>query len=221
MQTLSRTLVLALAWLALSSAAQPVTTYTSFGPGNTFNISSGWLVDGTQNPPEPYVGESFAFTPSVSGHLSQLDLVLSANHDLSVDLANVSLALNSSRNLPGTVLESFLNTPCGGYGGLSHPITSLSSSANPLLQAGATYWLCVEPSSPNAALMVNQNTQGLLARQAQETSPTAWFFTANRTTFAFDVEVVVPEPPTGALAALGLLALCPRRSGPLCGLPRR
>lgn len=204
--------LLTLALVALHSSAQTFTTYNSFGPGYAYNVSAGWLVDGTQNPPQPYVGEAFAFTAGVSGYLSQLDLVLGALRDPGLDLANVSLALNRSGKLPSTVLESFLNVPSGGWAGLNHPTTSLTSSANPFLQAGVTYWLCVEPSNPYAVITVNQNSLGLLARQAQETSPGAWFATANRTTFAFDVQVLVPEPSTAALAALGLSLVLRQRA---------
>jgi hypothetical protein len=48
----------------------------------------------------------------------------------------------------------------------------------------------------------------VLARQAQEFSPSAWGAEGNRSSFAFDVEVSpVPEPTTTMLAALGIPVL--------------
>jgi hypothetical protein len=207
MQTWGTRLFLIPALVALHSGAQTLTSYTTLGqPGDTYNTSSGWLVNGSANPPQPYVGEAFAFTATASGYLNQLNLAISAgNANLASDLANISIALNNSANLPGTRLESFLNVPSPGQFGAQNPITSLTSIVNPLLQSGSTYWLCVEPALPTAAIVVNQNSLGVLAPQAQEFSPSAWIARGNKITFAFAVEVSqVPEPSTCALAAVGI-----------------
>ncbi len=214
MRTLAKCLFLIPALAALHSAAQTLTTYSTLGePGDTYNLNSGWLVNGSANPPEPYVGEAFAFTPSVSGYLTQLDVVISAgNGNLASDLANVILAANNNVvNLPFGVLERFLNVPATGQLPYNNPITTLSSSAQPFLQAGNTYWLEVEPANSTADIVVNQNSLGLLASQAQEFSASSWGAAGNRTTFAFDVQVTpVPEPSTTALVALGIaLLICP------------
>ena len=213
MRTLGKRLWLIPALVALHSNAQTFTSYTTLGePGDTYNTGSGWLVDGTANPPQPFVGEAFAFIATVSGNLTQLKLALSAgNGNLASDLANIFIAANNGANLPGTTLESFLNVPCPGPFGVNNPLTSLTSSVNPFLQSGHTYWLYVLAALPTAVITVNQNSQGVLAPQAQEFSPSAWIARGNKSTFAFDVEVTeVPEPSTTALAALGLAVLsCP------------
>lgn len=67
-------------------------------------------------------------------------MVLSSESTPGTDLANISLRLNGV-NLPGTPLERLLEVSCYG-----RPITSLDSMDAPLLQAGVTYWLCVEPA---------------------------------------------------------------------------
>ena len=219
MRTLGKCLFLITALVGLHSSAQTLTSYTTFGePGDTYNTGGGWLVNGSANPPQPYVGEAFAFTATVSGSLNRLRLAISGGNG---NLANISIAVNNGGNLPGTRLESFLNVFCTGTFGLNNPLTSLTSSVNPFLQSGSTYWLCVEPATSTAALIVNQNSLGLLAPQAQEFSPSAWIARPNRSTFAFDVEVSqVPEPSTSALAALGIPFLIRRfhfKSKRLCG----
>jgi hypothetical protein len=210
MRTLAKRLFLIPALVALHSGAQSFSTYSTLGePGDTYNFSSGWLVDGTANPPQPYVGEAFKFTATASGFLSQLNPAISAgNGNVANDLANIFISANNGLNVPGATLETFLNVSCPGPFGVNNPITSLASSHNPLLQAGGSYWLCVEAALPNAVITVNQNSLGILAEQAQDFSPEAWGLKGNRTTFAFDVEVTaVPEPSTTALAALGLAFL--------------
>ncbi len=197
--------------LALHAGAASVSTYNTFGqPGNTYNAGAGWLVNGSAHPPQPYVGEAFAFTPSVSGYLSQLNLAISSlGSDLSNNLASVFVAANNNLgNVPGTTLESFLNLTCPGPFGANNPILSLTSTQHPILWAGNTYWLFVRPALPTAAIVVNQNDQGILAPQAQESSPGSWTARGSKTTFAFEVEVYpVPEPSVMALALLGLAVL--------------
>ena len=209
MRTLGRFLFLIPALVAFHSGAQTFTSYTTLGePGDTYNTGSGWLVDGTANPPQPFVGEAFAFTVTVSGNLNQLKLALSAgNGNLASDLANIFIAVNSGANLPGTTLENFLNVPCPGPFGANNPIISLTSIVNPFLQSGHTYWFGVVAALPSAVITVNQNSLGVLAPQAQEFSPSAWIARGNKSTFAFDVEVSVPEPSTTVLAVLGIAVL--------------
>ncbi|PWU16449.1 MAG: hypothetical protein C5B50_13455 [Verrucomicrobia bacterium] len=211
MRAAYKILILISATVALHSTAQ-VITYNTFGePGDTYTNGSGWLVNGSANPPQPYVGEAFAFTPSVSGTLSRVSLVLSAgNTNLASDLANVVISDNSPGNLPNARLETFSNVACSGPFGANNPLTSLTAATRPFLQAGNTYWLSVEPATSTADVIVNQNSLGLLASQAQEFSRFNWIARGNKTTFAFSVEVV-PEPSILALAALGIFGFVRRR----------
>ena len=201
MGTFGKRFLLISALIALPVSTQALITYNTLGePGDTYNTLAGWLVNGNLNPPQPFVGEAFAFVPTTSGNLNLLNLAISAD---SGNLANISIAANSGGNLPGTHLESFLNVSAPGPFGVSNPVTSLTSTVHPFLQAGQTYWLTVEPASPTAAIIVNQNSQGLLAPQAQEFSPSGWIAKGNKTTFGFSVDVLeVPEPSTVALTAL-------------------
>src|SRR5205814_2325587 len=79
------------------------------------------------------------------------------NTNLASDLANIYIAANSGANLPGSTLESFLNVHCTGAFGLNNPIMSFTSSAQPFLQSGSTYWLWVQAALPQAVIIVNQN----------------------------------------------------------------
>ena len=207
MKTFGRFLILTAALLSIHSSAQIVTTYSSLGePGDTYATGNGWLVNGSANPPQPYVGETFAFTPTVSGRLSQVRVAIGADQNLATDLANILIAADGGRGLPGPTLESFLNVSCPGFFGAQNPLVSLTSVVNPNLQAGGTYWICVMPALPTAAVTVNQNNQGLQALQAQVFS-SGWYARGNKTTFAFDVAVAVPEPSATAVLVAGLCLL--------------
>jgi hypothetical protein len=211
-----KNLFVVVALIAFHAGAQPITSYSTFGPGNSYSNSAGWLVNGSANPPQPYVAEAFSFTPTASGFLSQLNLAICAgNTNLASDRANIFIAANSGQNLPGLTLESFLNVPCTGTFGLDNPLLSLNSSVQPYLQSGGTYWLWVQAATPQAAIIVNQNNIGLLAPQAQSFSPSSWSARGSKSTFGFDV-VVVPEPSLGAIAVLGLaVIICRKFSHPV------
>jgi len=64
MRTLTKRLFLIPALVALHSGAQTFTTYSTLGePGDIYNFSSAWLVNGSANPPEPYVERPLPLHP--------------------------------------------------------------------------------------------------------------------------------------------------------------
>jgi hypothetical protein len=198
--------------IAIHIEAQPAITYSTFGPGDRYNISAGWLVNGSANPPQPYVAEAFAFTPSTSGFLTQIRLAIGANAgNTANDLVNIFIAASGSQNLPGLTLDRFVNVPCTNMFGVDNPLLSLTSTNQPFLQSGTTYWLWVQAALPQTSLVVNENDQGIMASAAQSFSPGSWSAKGSRTTFAFDV-TVVPEPCSGAIAAIGVGLLTLRNS---------
>ncbi len=206
-QSWGRILILIQALITLRCGAQTV-AYSTLGPlDNLYNASGGWLVNGSSNPPEPYVAEASQFVPTASGYLTEVDLALSAGNDnLSADIANVYVTANNSQNLPGTILDSYLNVPCMGTFGEDNPLTSLMSTANPYLQSGQTYWLLIRPATTTADISVNENSQGILTTHDVYTSE--WYQEGAQTTFAFDVESTAPEPSAlGLFAAGGALVL--------------
>ena len=204
--TIAKKLFIVVALIAGSVEVEALTVYSTLGqPGDVYSYGNGWLVNGSANPPQPYVGEAFAFTPTGSGTLSSISLGLSAgNANIANDLANISIASNTAGNLPGSALETFLNVQPNGQFGVEKPVITLNSATTPFLQAGVTYWLWVRPANSTAAIVVNQNSLGLQSSQAQEFSPSAWLARGSKTTFAFSVDVVsVPEPSVVGFLSFG------------------
>lgn len=197
--------------IGLQAQAQPgsnTVAYSTFDSSGGYNVNSGWLVDGTANPPQPYVAEAFQFRPAVSGYLAQIDLAIATDH--SSDLANIYVAANSV-NIPGKTLESFMNVTVAGPFGFNNPVTTLSSVLQPYLTAGTTYWLWVQAATPQSVLTVNQNDIGVNGVQAQSFSVNSWTVRGLQSAFAYDIEVSsVPEPSTAVLALLGISALIRR-----------
>jgi uncharacterized repeat protein (TIGR01451 family) len=117
--------------------------YSDFGTGNSFS-TNGWCVSGANNSGcGPLVTRYIAapFVPGSSLVLSGVTVALS--YFGGTNGAIISL-LNTSGELPGTVLESWpvSNLPSGGS---NSALTAVTSVLHPLLQAGQTYWLEVQP----------------------------------------------------------------------------
>ena len=187
----------------------PVFVYNSFGPGNSYITYADWGVSGTSGLSGGFVGHAEFFVPSVSGNLYSLQLAVGQISG-GTGLVNLSIAANNG-GTPGATLESFLNAqaPSPGSG-----VLTLNSVTQPLLQAGATYWLCAEPAQSTTAVGWFVNDQGYRNDYAQEGPPGQW--TSGHITFesngAFDVSVLpVPEPSITVLMILGAGSLSLRR----------
>jgi len=182
-----------------SLAASPVTVFDSFGPGDTYLTTVGWGVTGASTS-GAYRGQAEWFVPGASGNLSTITLAMFRQGGSG--RANFFMAQDNGSGIPGTVLESYLNilSPNG--------LLTLSSSSQPLLQAGVTYWLCAEPADSTAVNGWFENNQSYTPGFAFERSQWGWTaFTDpahSPPSGVFRVNVTpVPEPST-----LGLAALC-------------
>lgn len=199
-------ILLTAALAAFHASGQSVVAFSTLGPHSApFNFSGGFQINGSANPPQPYIGDAFPFTPTVSGDLSQLQIAIGAgNSDMADDLVNISISANGNGNLPGAPLETFFDVSSPGQFGVNQALTTLSSVGTPYLQAGTTYWLAVEPSLPDSDVLVNLASSGRLAPQAQELAPGAWAANANLPIFAFAIQTnAVPESSSIALVILG------------------
>jgi PEP-CTERM motif len=203
------------AFTAIHGHAQITNYNTLVEPGDGYNSFSvydviGSSVDFNGN---GYQSLAFEFTPSVSGNLAQINLaVFGGNANLSQDQLNVYVA-NNAGNLPGSIVDSFLNVPVAQGASTDIPLTSVNSVNQPYLQAGTPYWLMVEAANPNGLLVAFETTHGITSSMAALFSPTGnWRAEGTRGTLAFDV-VDVPEPSTWILFAIGAAALLRIKGG--------
>ena len=141
----------ALVWAPVESRGQ--TLFSTFGPAETFNSalpggSVGAGVLGGFSVAEGGITLAYAFTPSVSSHLSRVDLGMEYKYDpvKASGPANLDVAIATDQaGLPGAAIETMHVT--GGLGSIPNAagIVSASSAVKPWLQAGTQYWLVVAP----------------------------------------------------------------------------
>src|SRR5215472_6300456 len=180
--------------LIFSSRAQPtqspVFVFNSFGSGNSYITYADWGISGASGLPGGFVGHAELFVPSVSGNLNSLQVAVGQISG-GTGLVNFSVAADNG-GTPGATLESFSNeqapSPASG-------VLTINSVTQPLLQAGATYWLVAEPAQSTTSVGWYANDQGFKNDYAQEGPPGQW--TSGHITFesngAFAVSVL-PVP---------------------------
>jgi hypothetical protein len=201
--------VLCAAFIVTTSTVRAdVLVFDSFGPGNSYDTGHRWLVEPV-GAAHGYQGRGEAFTPGISGYLSMIQLA--TLQQSGSPLGNFTIAQDNGSGLPGTVLESFNNVLN------QNGITTITSVAKPLLQAGQTYWLTDDPITAGGVNAWAYNNQGLTGADAYETTggPGVWFNlgVAGTTDGVFSISVVpVPEPASVGLLLLGGGLLAARRS---------
>ncbi len=175
--------------------------YTNLGPGGSFDGNDQFEV-GSQN------GLAVQFTPTANVTFSDAEMALV--HKIGTNLYDVSLATDSA-GLPGTILETI---SLNGVVSTSTPtLVTATSSLEPVLEAGSSYWLIV--SAPDAG------TQGGFAINSIGDLPNNNFAFSNTNTPlgpwtldnigenrpAFQIDgtlVSVPEPSSLILAAISV-----------------
>jgi hypothetical protein len=185
--------------IVLPTSAQ-VVVFSSFGPGNSFNINNGEGVTGASYT-HGYQGISYAFTPSSTGDLSAIEIGI--GHSSGSGRVNFFIAQDTG-GIPGNILENYLNVYCPGKFGQSYAPLVLTSTTQPLLEAGTTYWVCAEPADNTSVCAWNVNLN-VTASEGFENSPWSWEPAGSFYAGAFAVNVTpVPEPSMAWLSLLGI-----------------
>ena len=119
--------------LGARSANASTIIYSTFDPGDTYDVTSGWAIGDTQ----VWV-QALQFTPTESGMVQTIEIA--AFRLAGGTAVNVSLTTDAG-DQPGPVLET-LRLCC--FGGT--PSIQLANSVlHPKLSAGTKYWLMVSP----------------------------------------------------------------------------
>lgn len=194
-----------------AAAARAAVVATTFGPDMSFNggsvrfISSGGEAGGIGF---SYYELAVAFMPTSTYTLDSITLGVNSYGSINSAM-NVKLR-NDGGNVPGnTVIESMDGT--FGFGELRQTVTS---TTNPLLQAGKTYWIDVSSPQAGAVAVWYSNDQNLYVTSAQKTQPDQATWAPNGSIFAPAFEVngtPVPEPTAVAVVGVACVALGARR----------
>ncbi len=143
----------------------PVVVFSNYGPGDTYNSSVGWGINGSAIQPYGYRGQAQRFTPGITANLTSIELALFRWSGSG--RSNFSLVEDAAGYPTGPVLENFSNV-------LSSAHTVLTSLAHPLLDAGTTYWLRAEPYDTTTSSGWYYNNQGASTTFGFSFSPGVW-----------------------------------------------
>jgi hypothetical protein len=119
-----------------ASTGHAVTFFTDFGPGDTYEIGTGWTID------SPF-SAAMQFTPSQSGTVTQIDVGLTWG-SVGTNGATVSLWTNSSGGL-GTEL-GFWSVSGQPVFGLTDDTVTTVSVPNINISAGVPYFVYITPA---------------------------------------------------------------------------
>jgi hypothetical protein len=181
--------------------------FSTFGPGNSYSACCGF-----GNVAPTRMAYPFIVLPNQNFIFNGAALALSQGIG-STNAVDISLATDAS-DQPGAVLETFHLMNALGPAGANNPPVLVNSLLNPLLLAGAQYWLIETPSVSGNG--VNWLTAFIVPNPAQRaTSDGAGPWTVSTVASisnpgAFSISGTAsptPEPSTIMLFAIGLLIL--------------
>ncbi len=196
-------------FLAAPLVAQ-TTVYSTFGPGDTYNVGNpNWTI-GPVGGSNYAVAAPFLFAGTSGDLLSGLRFaalkIVGTGADATLSIwqgANISAA---------TVLESWTGFALQE----EHDIFGVSSVLHPALSNGSTYWVTLTATSGWYGW--NQSTEVVGDIMRTTDGGTTWFQDVERSFPAFDVSTipgtpgeVVPEPATMTLLATGLVGMAAAR----------
>lgn len=195
----------------IAGIAKGSTITSTFGAGETFNPSTGW---GAFGPAEL----AYPFTVPVGSNYIFDSASLALSEGLGTDdSVTISLATDAA-GVPGLILENLT--------GIVEPFpidtvpVTVTSSLNPLLNAGSIYWLIISPASGNgvnwltANILTTPDLQGiLLSGGAWTASPLLAGFN-NPGAFSVDATAAstTPENSTWWLVLTGIALLGAKRA---------
>ncbi len=153
---------------AIPAAAQNVTVYNSFLPGQTYECCGGqWVAGSAAAPTAGLAGTALAagtFTPSGTFNLTQIDIALTFEQaELGSPSGAVTLSLNQdAAGVPGAVIETWTGIVVPSQmGGTSSLIQTVHPVSTVPLLAGHPYWIIASPALPKSLLVWNvDNVEG-------------------------------------------------------------
>ena len=185
---------------AASAATRADTIYSNLdGPA-----SGSYLIRGPGYSPQ--FEQGIRFSAEVTGILDSIDVLVQGLQLDRTAAGSVLLYADSGMNKPGALIESITvpNIPSIGLDPL--PLTTASSSLNPTLSAGTTYWVTMKATTSEFGWVMTDE----LGKRALKVNAGPWSIADTReaTVRLNSVDVVAPVPlPPAAWGGLALMAM--------------
>jgi len=183
-------------------------------PGNQYGPDGVGIGDTPAFPiPGEYLSYGVEFTPSVTAELTTIEAPLGI---ISGPNQVEAFLMTNSGGTPGAVIESYLLTglPTGPQ---PFPLTTISSTLDPVLQAGQQYWFVATGGPTTFAtwsltLFQGDPTEGGASQAVIGGVAQPWDVGSGTRTGALEVfGNSVPEPSGGGVVGCALLLLAIRR----------
>jgi hypothetical protein len=197
--------------LIASSAHADTVVFDSFGPGNTYEISSFFYVGKAGSSPTEQAAQ---FTAQASGFLSTVELGLTRPSGHPSTAVNVFLYgdLNGS---PDNSNQIFLGSadPAGTANQTNNSVATVDVLSQVFVSLDSIYWLVLKPATPDGLTFWNfSNTT--LGQMRVSGDDSTWETEGDPRIAAFRINAV-PEPNSTVLLSIGLavsLLLMSRRN---------
>jgi hypothetical protein len=193
--------LIAFALAAASSAGAQLVVFNNFGPGDTYDTTTG-LTEGVMG-----VIQGVQFVPSASGKLDKIELALSLVQGTNSALVYL-VGDSSGQPDTGNVLEIWTTTSMGPIGS-NNPLLVFPSVWHHMLSNGTPYWIYVDTNlSFSTVATWNQNTTNGMGMWAQRANSLTPWSVQNQTQGAFRVTVqgpgsATPVPAAPVVSAIG------------------
>jgi hypothetical protein len=190
---------------AIETSATGAVFYDNFGPGNTYQTSSGYGFGGS----DPNFKQAMAFTPNDSCVLTAGDFGISLSFGQNPSTFSITVHADAG-GLPGTVLEQKTVVTNLGPFGLQNSPVAVNFAGTTALNAGAQYWISMSATGFNSFTWNGNNTGDIGLRAFQSNNGTWIAASGNEAIGAFRLHgTIVPAP--AVIALLGLALCAPRR----------
>jgi|GEM_PF-4850281 len=196
--------LISLAVIGLGSIAGAQTiAYNNLDASGGFTYGTGATVSGSNSAVGTAYSSGFDFVSGASGMLT--DIKVGYSYVAGVNLENFDLYTDNGGVL-GTDLGTFSASSPNASGG-AIPLTDISVTNGPMLNAGSTYWLVASAGDPTNFSYWNFNDTGVTGTEYQSANGVGNYF-SNQSTGSMELTVQsVPAPASIAILALGVIGL--------------